>query len=506
VLWPLVLAPLRRLVRARTRRDLLRRLLPALLLTGYLVWLVGPLRGASGATLAELALGTHVRAAEFLLGAVAATVVAGLRDRPVSRPVAPLLALLGTAVLVGMAVLAVRQPAEWLRSGGPTGAALGGALLLLAAHLPADGPVGSALGRGLPLELGRSAYPLLVLHLPVFWLIQQGVPTVRPAALAVAGTALAWLVGLLLQDGLVRRWRARRQPVAVASLSVLALVTVMAAGVLVHQRVADLPPDLPPDPTWARALAPRPEGRPVVLVLGGSTGGDLAAALAADPGPYAVRDATRPGCGLLVTAVPASTAARVSAHAQLPPAAGPSCAGWQQRWRAELVDYRPVAVLLDLAADAAPTRIPATAPTPCDPGFRTHYRSLVAEAVAVLAAGGSGMPVLVSGSRTRSGGATGAARCFDALVADAVATQSMLVPLDHQALLCPGGVCAEGIEFGRSAHDAAHLGAGERAVLGPWLRATVAAELAPERVAARAQPQGGTCVAVPEGEVDSADC
>ncbi|HZG91538.1 MAG TPA: acyltransferase family protein, partial [Pseudonocardia sp.] len=214
VLWPLVLAPLRRLVRARTRRDLLRRLLPVLLLTGYLVWLVGPLRSASGATLAELALGTHVRAAEFLLGAVAATVVVGLRDRPVSRPVAPLLALLGTAVLVGMAVLAVRQPAEWLRSGGPTGAALGGALLLLAAQLPADGPVGSALGRGLPLELGRSAYPLLVLHLPVFWLIQQGVPTVRPAALAVAGTALAWLIGLLLQDGLVRRWRARRQPVA----------------------------------------------------------------------------------------------------------------------------------------------------------------------------------------------------------------------------------------------------------------------------------------------------
>ncbi len=124
----------------------------------------------------------------------------------------------------------------------------------------------------------------------------------------------------------------------------------------------------------------------------------------------------------------------------------------------------------------------------------------------MLGAARNGVPVLVLGPRTRSGADGGAARCLDARVANAVAAHKMLVPLDHQALLCPGGLCAEVIEFGRPAHDSAHLGAGERAVLGPWLRAAVAAELAPERVAARAQPQDGTCVAAPEGEVDSADC
>jgi peptidoglycan/LPS O-acetylase OafA/YrhL len=188
VVWPLVLVALRRLLGVRARREALTRLLPVLVVLTYLAWLIGPLRTAAGAPAAELALGTHVRAAEFLLGAVAAVAVVGLHGRRIPRWVAPALAAAGVAGLVALAVLASRYPVEWLRLGGPSGAAAAGALLLLAARLPAHGPLAGALGRGLPLELGRAAYPLLLLHLPAFWLVQRGVPTVRPAALLLTGT------------------------------------------------------------------------------------------------------------------------------------------------------------------------------------------------------------------------------------------------------------------------------------------------------------------------------
>uniref|UniRef100_UPI001BDD85A5 hypothetical protein n=1 Tax=Pseudonocardia lacus TaxID=2835865 RepID=UPI001BDD85A5 len=332
LVWPLVLVPLRRLLGVRTRRAALTRLLPVLLALAYLAWLVGPLRTAGGAPVAELALGTHVRAAEFLLGAVAAVVVVGLHGRRIPAWVAPALAVAGVAGLVAMAVLASWYPIEWLRTGGPGGAAAAGALLLLAAQLPAGGPVAGALGRGLPLELGRAAYPLLLLHLPAFWLIQQGVPTVRPAALLLTGAALAWLVGLLLQDGLLRRRRTRWTAWVSVPLVALAALAVGAGGAGLFLRGTDLPPPVPGLPGLVDGVG----DRPVVLVLGGSTGGDLAAALAAAGSDYAVRDATRPGCGLLPSAVPEPERARTSAWAQLPGPAQPPCAGWAVRWRAEI--------------------------------------------------------------------------------------------------------------------------------------------------------------------------
>ncbi|MCO1658087.1 hypothetical protein [Pseudonocardia humida] len=491
--WPLVLVPLRALLRVRTRRAALTRLLPALVALAYLAWLVGPLRTAGGAPVAELALGTHVRAAEFLLGAVAAVAAVGLHGRRIPAWVAPVLAVVGVGGLVALAVLATWYPVDWLRRGGPTGAAAGAALLLLAVQLPGHGPVAAALGRGLPLELGRVAYPLLLLHLPAFWLVQRGVPTVRPAALLLVGTALAWLVGLLLQDGLLRRWRARWRAYASVPLVVLAVLAVGAGGAGLFLRGTDVPPQLPGPP---RA------DRPVVLVLGGSTGGDLAAALAAAGDAYAVRDATRPGCGLLPTGLPEPERARLSAWAQLPGPAQPPCAGWAARWRDEVAALRPVAVLLDLGSDAAPARVPASAPTPCRPGFRTFYRQLLDDAVRALGTGPDAAPVLLADARA----GTGAARCFNALVAEAVATHPTLVPLDVEALVCPGGVCAEVIEFGHPSSDTAHLSTSERDEVGPWLAAAVRTELAPERAAARAEQAAGTCPAATDRGVDGAGC
>jgi len=391
------------------------------------------------------------------------------------------------------------QPAEWLRLGGPGGAALGAALLLVGTSLPATGPMPAALGRGLPRELGVAAYPLLLLHLPVFWMIQMGVPTVRPAALLLTGGALAWLAGLLLQDGLLRRWRAGWRPAVAVPLLLVASVGVAAAGAGLYLSGTDRPPDLPGVPALA-------DDRPLVLVLGGSTGGDMAAALAAVDGLYAVRDATRPGCGLLPSGLPQSERPRVSADAQL---AGPQalpCGGWQERWRAAVDELRPAAVVLDLGADAAPARVPGTVPTPCDPAFRGHYRVLLAEAVAVLGDPPGAPPVLLADAMAGTGAAGAAARCFNALVSDAVATYPTLVPLDFEALLCPGGVCRTSTEFGRPSYDVAHLSAVERGELGPWLAAAVTAELEPARVAARRERVAAACGATEDRGQGGAGC
>jgi hypothetical protein len=497
-----VLALLRRALGARDRRTVLFRMLPVLVLASYLVWLVAPARSAAGASAAELVLGTHVRAVEFVLGATAAVAAVGLRDRRPRRWVGPVLAVLGVVVLVGVAVAAARYPVDWLRVGGPACAALGAGLLLLAAQLPADGPIAGALGRGLPLELGKAAYPLLVLHLPVFWLIQMGLPDVRPAALVLAGGAAAWLVGLLLQDGLIRRWRASWRPAVAVPIVVLGLLGVGVAGAATYLTGTDVRPDVPA----IQALPPRVPDRPVVLVLGGSTGGDIASALTAAHSSYAVRDATRPGCGLLPSALPQPDHARMSAGAQQLAPPGSGCADWPQRWRAEVAARHPVAIVLDLGADAAPVRVPATAPTPCDPGFRSYYRTLVATAVGVLSGPDQRVPVLLANARAGTGEAAGAARCFNALVADAVATYPTLVPLDFEALVCPGGVCRSVAEFGQPSFDGVHLGATERDELGPWLAAAVAAELEPARVAARVEEEAVSCVAEPDGGVDSAGC
>jgi peptidoglycan/LPS O-acetylase OafA/YrhL len=517
--WPLLLAVLRRAVGARDRQRVARRLFPLLLLLTYLAWLVGPLRSASGAPLAELALGTHVRLVEFLLGAMAAAAVVALAERRIPRwhPLLP--TALGVLVVVSAAVLASADPIEWLRLGGPAGAALGGALILVGASLPTDGALPAALGRGLPRELGVAAYPLLLLHLPVFWLIQMSVPTVRPAALLLTGGALAWLVGLLVQDGLIRRWRQAWRPAAAVALLLVAAMAVGAAGAGLHLSSTDVPPQVPigewqatgggqaAEPTgWVSAAPGRAADRPVVLVLGGSTGGDMAAALAAADSPYAVRDATRPGCGLLPSGLPQPQRPRVSADAQLGGPQALPCGGWQQRWSAEIARHRPVAVLLDLGADAAPARVPDTAPTPCDPGFRSHYRVLIAEAVAVLADPRGAPPVLLADARAGVGETGAAARCFSALVAEAVASYPTLVPLDFEALLCPGGVCRTATEFGRPSYDVAHLSTVERGELGPWLAAAVTAELEPARVAARQERVAASCGAAEEREAGGAGC
>ncbi len=438
--WPILLDALCVRLRVADGLHVLTVLAPALLVCAAGAWLVGPVRAATGAGLAELAVGSHVRLTEWLAGATAAAAAVGLQSyRATSTPAAsrivanllrstrwaPLLAALGGTVLATMAALAAWQPTPWLRHGGPGVAAFGVAAVLLALHAPGMDRPARALGHGLPRELGRMAYPLLVLHAPLFWLVQLAVPGARPFALLVVGGALSWLLGLLIQDGLVRRWHVRGT-VAPRALIVGALAVLLAALTV----AVTAPP--------SRPVGAGPLRQPVVLVLGGSTAGELAAALDRSGSRFAVADGSRPGCGLLPASPSSWLQARTTAQAQAP-ATAPSCGDWPQVWRARIAAVQPDAVVVDLSADATP-RGGASPPTaPCAPAFRGMYRTLVEQAVGIWTDGGTTRPVLLT--TARDDGTSAPVRCLNALVGESAGSYRELTQLDVGAQLCPDGIC-----------------------------------------------------------------
>jgi peptidoglycan/LPS O-acetylase OafA/YrhL len=473
LLWPMLLAVLRTLTK---RTPWL--LAPALLVLALAAATVGPLRSLVGASQAELALGTHVRATEWLFGAAAAAFVMAKRPDdapPPGRAAVHALTVLGLALLAATSVLVAMSPREWLGFAGPAIAALGTATLLLAVSVRPDLPLAAGLGRGFPLELGRVAYPLLTLHLFVYWLVQTAVPEARPFALLAVGGALAWLLALLVQDGLIRR--AARHPVPTSAVALLLVAAIVTGGVLLDQ-----------------SAQRRTGSGPVVLVLGGTEAGQLATALTG-LGRYSVVDEALPGCGLLPTRAPVP-AVRTSTRAQMATEPAPLCGDWVSRWTAEIITSAPEAIVVDLSVDAAD-------PTACDAGFRARYRPLLDKATAVWTGGAPDRPVLVADAP----GATRSGRCLGALLAEAVATRGALVPLDVQALLCPAGNGPSGI--GTVACDgsgAAPIDDEGSAAIARAVGGVVAAELGPERTAARRQERLDDCGGVGNAGVGDPGC
>ena len=166
---------------------------------------------------------------------------------------------------------------------------------------------------------------------------------------------------------------------------------------------------------------------------------------------------------------------------------------------------RPVAVVLDLSADAAPRRAPSTLPAPCDPAFRALYRALVTDAVGALTAGAPGRPVLVPALGTDTGRPSADARssCLDALLVEAVATHAALVRFDPDGPLCPVGYCRTVGEPGAPRFgDGVHLtGAGIAALAGP-LEDRLVTLLAPDATATRTRGFATGCAPDREGIED----
>lgn len=472
---PVLLVGLCWLLRVTNRRRVLVVLTPVLVTVAAGAWLVAPVRGLLGAGFAELTLGAHTRAAEWLLGAAAATAVLGLRGdrRRTSGWKTAGVVLAGATVLLAMAVAATTHPAEWLRLGGPVAAAFGAAVLLVALHVPSDGPLPRALGHGLPAEIGRMTYPLLMLHLPLFWAIQLVVPTARPFALLVVGGTLAWLVGLLLQDGVIHRWRVRPLRIATAIL----IAAVAFAGVAVSA-----------DGLRSAAIGIG-RSNPVLLVVGGSSAGDLAASMSRPGSPFTVVDASRPGCGLL-PATASVTTARTTTLAQAPVGIA-ECGDGPRQWRARIDAVRPDAVIVDVASDAAITSRYG-GPGPCDAAYREPYRALFAKAVVAWTEDAADRPVLLATVPHDANRPEDLPRrCENALLVELMASYRSVVPLDLDALLCPDEICRTTTAQGRQLFDDhGRLSADGVIDIAPWLQDTVAAELRRAKAAGAVRCRG----------------
>jgi hypothetical protein len=395
--------------------------------------------------------------------------------------------VVAVVAVVASAVVAGLWPIEWLQLGGASTTAFGAALVLALIGLAPESALAQALARGLPLELGRSAYPLLLVHLPVYALIQAAVPGVRPAALLFVGGSWAWLISLLLHDGLLQRIRLVRQLAGLGIAAVLLAVLGDSARLQAHA-----------EPAASAAVT-----RPMVLVLGGVTGHQLAAILKRTSTDLRVVDGTRPACGLLAAGAP--DAARVRATAGLPIAASP-CLDWRRYWREQIGTVRPDLLLVDLAADALP--VPASGGEgACDAVFRQRYRALLNEATGVWTADAPTRAVLLASAPVHGDDpASSAARCLNLLLTEAVAGRAALVGLDTERLLCPGRTCRPaGYPDGPAGGGDVDNRPGEGDQVGLHLEAALERELARDRAEERSA-ELAACRPASGSGIDDVDC
>ena len=189
--------------------------------------------GGSPSGLTRSYYDTGARAAELLLGALLALLLAGRPERVLARP-----RVVGAAGALALAALAaawvtVPQASGALRSGGFALHALLMCAVLAAAHVP--GPVQRLCSTG-PLRLaGRVSYGIYLFHWPVFvWLDAERAGTDGPALLALQLGATATLTAI--------SYRIVEQPVrlgsflpgrrgAVGALAGAASVVLLAVGV-----------------------------------------------------------------------------------------------------------------------------------------------------------------------------------------------------------------------------------------------------------------------------------
>jgi peptidoglycan/LPS O-acetylase OafA/YrhL len=460
-----------------------RRPLPAALLT---------LAGFAGAAAAAArlwraadadwwVLGTQARVPDLLAGAAAALFAAWAADRASDKPgraggaVATGAGLLGLAALGGLGWYVHRHPDGWLSAAhhiSTTPAAAAATAVAALGLTRASVPV-ARLFAAAPLdELGRMAYPVLLVHPPLFWLLRRGWPAMSDAALLVVAGVLTWLIALILYyTGLRagrRKWRGARQSIAVA------LVVAAAAG-CAYRLPAALETEL------------RPGGRPLVVGLGDGLAGDLAAGLHENGTKFAGVSgvaADRADCGLFD---PTRVRDR-SATEHTKPAA---CAGWAESWTLELRATRPEAVVLHLGRDAAQSVLDGTWKTACDPVYRERYLALLDRALTLIEREAPGAAVVVLNERLDNNSADPIdTACFNQRIKEFADTHQGRVRLaDFDAYVCPNGACRTGLPGGKPFYtglDVARLTPQAQRFVVPWIEEQVSAARA-----ARTNPPGG---------------
>ncbi len=318
-----------------------RRILVAVCGAGTVASVVASIVLFDAADTSRAYFGTDTRAAEILVGALAALWWrrAGPRVRlPAAVQMAGVVAL--AAVLVAWAATTTGD--AWLYRGGFVALALAAAVVIMAAH--GEGPLARLLSVSPLRSIGLLSYGLYLYHWPVFlWLTASRTGlTIGPLFLLRVTVTFALAVGsfVLVERPVQARRLVRRRagllvgPAAVALAAAVVLVT------------ASPPPstfDLAQGPSVERPRSVPPAGvAPVrVLVVGDSLAGVLAEGLARwgrQEDRLVVWNTSVAGCGIV-----RSGEIVFNDHVER---VNPGCDEWPERWRTDVASFRPDVVLV----------------------------------------------------------------------------------------------------------------------------------------------------------------
>ena len=256
----------------------------------------------------RLYFGTDTRAAELLIGALLAVVVAA-RGRPSGRIVGPITTGAGALAVLGLGVAAstVPQQSAWLYRGGFAAIAVVSAVAVLAAAR--ESRLGTVLGVAPLRWLGLRSYGIYLYHWPIFLWLDETVLDLERGPLflvRIAVTALAAEVSYHLVE---MPFRERRVPRPARLILAPAAVLVVIVGSLAIGLSAPKPPVMfadigaepppPPPPPAPSPVAAEAVEDHAIVVIGGQLGGHLVAEMMTRIGvddPLVVTDLTAQSC------------------------------------------------------------------------------------------------------------------------------------------------------------------------------------------------------------------
>ncbi|MFJ4225699.1 acyltransferase family protein [Microbacterium sp. NPDC089695] len=194
-----------------------------------------------GSNTDRLYMGTDVRAVCFVAGAAFAALVSWILGRaprwardnaPVrSRIILTSLSAVLLALIVAVSVMTTSYHEAWLYQGGIAAVSIGIAAFTATLCFPANAFIRSF--SWAPLRhVGVMSYSFFLLHLPVFWLLQQATAgTMHPLALFAVGGILTWLGSVIVHhvfaEGLrLRTWTGMQAAISIAlSFALVAALT-----------------------------------------------------------------------------------------------------------------------------------------------------------------------------------------------------------------------------------------------------------------------------------------